>query len=124
MKSEQSKLTLSVEVESLDHLQELIEFLQAKSLPFELHSRPDSAACGVNRPPGVYLTPKEKVLLQTLMKHDTIASAAKVLYISCRTAHQHLENIYKKLEVHSMHRAIVVALKWGLIGLEDEPDPR
>lgn len=61
------------------------------------------------------LTPAEKRVLQSLMKHDTISEAADDLVISEHTIKKHLEHIYTKLEVHSLHRAIVRAIQFGVL---------
>lgn len=61
------------------------------------------------------LTPTERRVLATLAQHDTIEEAASALCLSPGTVRKHLEHIYCKLGVHSLHRAIVVAIRCGLI---------
>lgn len=61
------------------------------------------------------LTRAERRVLEALAQHDTIEEAAKSLYLSPGTVRKHLEHIYFKLDVHSLHRAIAVALRCGLI---------
>jgi DNA-binding CsgD family transcriptional regulator len=61
------------------------------------------------------LTLTERRVLATLAQHDTIEDAASALCLSPGTVRKHLEHIYCKLGVHSLHRAIVVAIRCGLI---------
>ncbi len=61
------------------------------------------------------LTAAEKRVLLALAEHDTIKEAADTLCISPGTVRKHLEQIYQKLDVHSLHRAIVVAFQQQLL---------
>jgi len=61
------------------------------------------------------LTSTERRVLEALSQHDTIEEAAQALCLSYGTVRKHLEHIYFKLDVHSLHRAIAVALRCGLI---------
>lgn len=61
------------------------------------------------------LSERECRLLAALAQCDTIAEAANQMCISSSTARKYLENIYRKLGVHSLHRALVLATRYGLI---------
>jgi DNA-binding CsgD family transcriptional regulator len=61
------------------------------------------------------LTGAEKRVLRALAEHDTIREAADKLCISPGTVRKHLEQIYQKLNVHSLHRAIAVAFQRQLL---------
>lgn len=64
------------------------------------------------------LSAAERRVLRMLLEHDKISEAANALYLSQHTIKKHLENIYKKLGVHSLHRAIIIAYRAGW--LEDK----
>lgn len=66
------------------------------------------------------LTPGEVRILQAFRQHDRIEQVAKSLRLSRNTVKKHLSMIYFKLEVHSLHRALVRAIEWGLLQ-EDYP---
>lgn len=53
------------------------------------------------------LTPREKEILNKFVEFDTTNQVANSLYISNRTVQFHLDSIYKKLNVHSLHRAML-----------------
>ncbi len=61
------------------------------------------------------LSDTERRVLEALSRHDTIKGAAHALCLSPGTVRKHLEHIYFKLNVHSIHRAIAVVLRCGLI---------
>ncbi len=62
-----------------------------------------------------WLTLRERCVLEACAQYDTIEEAANALNLSQGTVRKHLEHIYFKLDVHSLHRAIVVAMRAGLI---------
>jgi DNA-binding CsgD family transcriptional regulator len=61
------------------------------------------------------LTGAEKRVLLALTEHDTIQEVADALCLSAGTVRKHLEHIYQKLDVHSLHRAIAVAFHRQLL---------
>jgi len=61
------------------------------------------------------LTKQELAALEALLKYDRIPEVAEVLFVQPDTVRKHLCHIYKKLGVHSIHRAIVRVLELGLI---------
>lgn len=65
------------------------------------------------------LTEAECRVLEAFTQLDTTRQVAKTLYLSENTVRTHLRNIYSKLHVHSLHRALLLALRWGLIRCQD-----
>jgi DNA-binding NarL/FixJ family response regulator len=61
------------------------------------------------------LTNQERAVLEALLECDRIPQVAEALFVQPDTVRKHLCHIYKKLGVHSVHRAIVRALELGLI---------
>jgi DNA-binding NarL/FixJ family response regulator len=67
------------------------------------------------------LTPREQAVLESLCRHDHVPQVAAALFVQPDTVRKHLRHIYRKLGVHSLHRAIVRAVELGLIELCGEP---
>ena len=67
------------------------------------------------------LTPRERAVLELLCRCDHVPQVAAALYVQPDTVRKHLRHIYRKLGVHSLHRAIVRALALGLIEPPTEP---
>ena len=65
--------------------------------------------------PYVQLTPREKEVLQCMVKGLSYKMIADVCGISFGTVHSHIKNIYEKLHVNSAPEAVVKALKWKLV---------
>lgn len=65
------------------------------------------------------LTEGERRVLEAFTRCDTVRQASRMLYLSENTVRTHLKNIYNKLHVHSLHRALMLALEWGLINRRD-----
>lgn len=61
------------------------------------------------------LTSAEQRVLHAFLTHDRAADVAKYLYITPDTVKKHLQHIYAKLGVKSLHRAILCAMKLGLL---------
>lgn len=57
-------------------------------------------------------------VLQAFRKHDRITEVACALCVSRDTVKKHLQQIYAKLGVRSVHRALLRALELGLLGNE------
>jgi DNA-binding CsgD family transcriptional regulator len=66
------------------------------------------------------LTGRETAVLQLLSEGGTADAIARRLGISPRTVHNHLANIYRKLDVTDRMRAVLIAQALGLI---DTPQP-
>ena len=66
------------------------------------------------------LTVREQRVLQACALHDHLAEVAASLYISEATVKKHLGQIYSKLGRHSLHRALLCAIQWGLMTLPEE----
>jgi DNA-binding NarL/FixJ family response regulator len=67
------------------------------------------------------LTSQERAVLELLCRYDHVPQVAAALYVQPDTVRKHLRHIYRKLGVHSLHRAIVRALALGLIEPPTEP---
>ena len=65
------------------------------------------------------LTWCEQRVLQACALHDHLAEVATSLCISEATVKKHLGQIYSKLGRHSLHRALLCAVQWGLITLPE-----
>ncbi|MGI8404565.1 MAG: ATP-binding protein [Thermomicrobiales bacterium] len=60
-------------------------------------------------------TPREREILQLLVKGKTDRAIADALYISTRTVESHVARIFAKLDVHTRAGAVSTALTTGLI---------
>jgi DNA-binding CsgD family transcriptional regulator len=67
------------------------------------------------------LTSQERKVLQMLCQYDRLQQVAEALFVQPDTVRKHLRHIYRKLGVHSLHRAILRALALGLIEPPAEP---
>lgn len=65
------------------------------------------------------LTPAERRVLRAFLAHDRIADVAKHLFITTETVKKHLQHIYAKLGVKSLHRAILCAIELGLLRADE-----
>lgn len=61
------------------------------------------------------LTDRELQILQHIAKGENYQQIADVLFISPKTVRNHIEKIYKKLQVHNKVDAVLVAMKNKLI---------
>ena len=61
------------------------------------------------------LTKRELQILQRIGKGENYQQIADVLFISPKTVRNHIEKVYKKLEVHNKVDAVTVAMKNKLI---------
>ena len=61
------------------------------------------------------LTQRELQILQRIGKGENYQEIADILFISPKTVRNHIENIYKKLQVHNKVDAVTVAIKNKLI---------
>ena len=57
------------------------------------------------------LTDRETEILRHLCEGKSYKEIAADLFISERTVHSHLKNVYRKLEVHSKTEAMARAMK-------------
>ena len=67
------------------------------------------------------LTSQERAVLELLCRYDHVPQVAAALFVQPDTVRKHLRHIYRKLGVHSLHRAILRALALGLIEPPAEP---
>jgi DNA-binding NarL/FixJ family response regulator len=65
------------------------------------------------------LTPREREVLQLIAEGHTNNAIAQVLAISVRTVEKHRANLMSKLNVHDLAGLIRVAIKGGLIFLDE-----
>ena len=63
----------------------------------------------------IKLSPRETAILEQLSKGLNYNEIAKNLIISPSTVRKHIENIYKKLQVHNKMEAVLKAFKHNLI---------
>jgi DNA-binding CsgD family transcriptional regulator len=117
------RVHLCVEVDNAGQIDALLTYLRTHGLNFQATIQPTSVVAHPaellrNMP----LSESERRVLQSLVHHDTIQEAAEACFISRCTARAHLANVYQKLNVHSIHRAIVVACKHGAITFDPTPD--
>jgi len=65
------------------------------------------------------LSPAEQKVLQALAKYGTVLKVAEALHYSRGTVKVYLSRIYSKLKVKTAPQAVAIAMKYGLIRLED-----
>lgn len=65
------------------------------------------------------LSSAEQKVLKALAKHVTILKVAETLHYSPSTVKVYLSRIYSKLKVKTAPQAVAIAMKYGLIRLED-----
>ncbi len=65
------------------------------------------------------LTPSEQRVLQACAKYDRLSEVAAESCLTEATVKKHLCHIYTKLGRHSLHRALLCAIRWGLIEVPD-----
>lgn len=61
------------------------------------------------------LTSREMEILEHISQGKNYQEIASVLFISPKTVRKHIENTYKKLQVHNKVEAVQMALKHGII---------
>ena len=62
------------------------------------------------------LTKRELEILNALANGQNYQEIAEALFISPKTVRKHIENIYRKLQVHNKVDAIRLAIKHQIIG--------
>lgn len=65
------------------------------------------------------LTPREREVLQLICEGRTNNNIAQVLKISTKTVDKHRANVMSKLNVHDVARLVRVAIKHGLVFLDE-----
>jgi DNA-binding CsgD family transcriptional regulator len=63
------------------------------------------------------ITPREREVLDALLRHDTAREIAQELGVSARTVQDHLQHLQRRFNVRSWHRLVVEAARVGLIEL-------
>jgi DNA-binding NarL/FixJ family response regulator len=66
--------------------------------------------------PASDLTAREREILRLLANGLTTADIARELFITCKTVGSHIENILRKLHVHSRTEAVALAYREGFVG--------
>lgn len=61
------------------------------------------------------LTPREREILQHLVKGSSYKAIAHNLFISIDTVSSHIKKVYQKLQVHSKSEAVLLATKHRLV---------
>jgi len=64
------------------------------------------------------LTPREREVLQLIAEGSTNNAIAQVLHLSVKTVEKHRSNLMSKLDVHDVAGLVRVAIKQGLIFLD------
>ncbi len=77
--------------------------------------QPDAEACS----PFERLTPREREVLQLVSEGHTNKAIAQALKVSVKTVEKHRANLMSKLNVHDLAGLVRVAIKHGLIFLDD-----
>lgn len=65
--------------------------------------------------PQIYLTDREKQILELLVKGKTVASLAKFLDLSEHTIHGYVKSIYKKLQVHNRSELALKVQEYSIL---------
>ena len=60
---------------------------------------------------GLFLTPREAEVLRLVSTGKANRDIAEELFLSVRTVERHVENLYRKLDVHTRAEAIAFALR-------------
>jgi two-component system, NarL family, nitrate/nitrite response regulator NarL len=68
---------------------------------------------------GGSLTAREREVLRHLAQGQSNEDIAKALYVSLHTVRNHVQNILTKLNAHSKLSAVAVAMRLGIIGLNE-----
>ena len=80
------------------------------------HSATKTVANGVLADTGgVYLTPREKGVLELIARGFSYQDIAGIQSVSVHTVQSHIKNLYGKLAVHSRGRAVFEATRLGLL---------
>lgn len=61
------------------------------------------------------LSQRETGILEAIARGDSLPEIGRKLFISPHTVKTHVKNIYRKLETHTRHEAVLVARQRGLI---------
>ena len=70
--------------------------------------------------PDALLTPRQRDLLQLAASGLSLKESATELGISVKTVHNHLNDLYRRLDAQSLTDAVVKAARLGLIDLDEE----
>ncbi len=65
------------------------------------------------------LTPREREVLQLIAEGHTNTAIAQMMNISVKTVEKHRANLMSKLKVHDVARLVRVAIKQGLVFLDE-----
>ena len=69
--------------------------------------------------PVPHLSEREHEALTLIVKGFSYAEAARLMGVSTHTVTTHVQNVYRKLEVHSRGEAVYEALQLGLVKLNE-----
>lgn len=65
------------------------------------------------------LTTRERQLLQLIAEGCTNREAAQIMHVGARTVEKHRANLMDKLDAHDVASLVRIALKYGLISIDD-----
>ena len=74
--------------------------------------------------PRLDLTPRQREVLRLAATGATHKEIATQLRVSSKTARNHLENLYLRLEVHSRAEATICAVRLGLVEVQGAGEPQ
>ena len=100
---------------------EALETHNAAGLKFWLDLRPRDVEWSSNA--GSSLTPREREVLVLLTRGLSNQQIADALVLSARTVQRHVENVYRRLDVHNRAGAAAEAVRLGLIDAEEALRP-
>lgn len=66
----------------------------------------------------INLTNREMEILLKIIECESNLKIAKYLFLSPSTVRKHIENIYRKFDVHNKAQLIVKAVKYGIVEIE------
>jgi DNA-binding NarL/FixJ family response regulator len=110
LKDEKPARIISALEEAMDGGAPMSPTIAAKSLQLirDVNVKPESKV-------DFELTAREMETLEHIAKGENYQVIADKLFISPKTVRKHIENIYRKLQVHNKMEAVQLAIKHGIL---------